>query len=133
MFSRTRIGAVVAAVVIVDTTAGAVRALQAQQPAPARATAAAGTPRSLSLDEAMRIAERASEALQIAGAGVERARGQQLQARSQYMPQLNGSLQYTRTLKSQFEVARLSGGAIAIAALVIVVVIVVPPCVLSCL
>ena len=108
MFSRTRIGAVVAAVVAFFATPGAVRALQAQQPAPARATAATGTPRSLSLDEAMRIAERASENLQIAGAGVERARGQQLQARSQYMPQLNGSLQYTRTLKSQFEVLQSS-------------------------
>jgi len=107
MFSRTRIGAVVAAVVAFFATPGAVRALQAQQPAPARATAT-GTPRSLSLDEAMRIAERASENLQIAGAGVERARGQQLQARSQYMPQLNGSLQYTRTLKSQFEVLQSS-------------------------
>ncbi len=108
MFSRTRNGAVVAAVVAFVATPGAVRALQAQQPAPARATAAAGSPRSLSLDEAMRIAERASENLQIAGAGVERARGQQLQARSQYMPQLNGSLQYTRTLKSQFEVLQSS-------------------------
>jgi outer membrane protein TolC len=81
----------------------------AQQPAPARATpAAAGTPRTLSLDEALRIAEGASETVQIARAGVDRARGQQLQARSQYFPQLNGSLQYTRTLKSQFEVLQSS-------------------------
>ncbi len=52
----------------------------------------------------MRIAERESENIEIARAGVDRARGQLLQARSQYLPQLNGSLNYTRTLKSQFEV-----------------------------
>jgi outer membrane protein TolC len=108
MFSRTRFGVVVAAVVVLTTPAGAVRALDAQQPAPARATATAGTPRSLSLVEALRIAEGASETVQIARAGVDRARGQQMQARSQYMPQLNGSLQYTRTLKSQFEVLQSS-------------------------
>ena len=79
--------------------------MAAQQPTPARsAPAPAGTPRALSLDEAIRIAQRESENLQIARAGIDRARGQQLQARSQYLPQLNGSLQYTRTLKSQFEV-----------------------------
>jgi len=88
-------------------------ALVAQQPPPpvrpARDTSAtAGTPRPLSLDEAMKIAERQSENLQIARAGVDRARGQVMQARSQYLPQLNGSLQYTRTLKSQFEVLQNS-------------------------
>ena len=95
--------------VVIITTAGVPRIASAQQPAPARATpAAAGTPRTLSLDEALRIAEGASESVQIARAGVDRARGQQLQARSQYFPQLNGSLQYTRTLKSQFEVLQSS-------------------------
>ena len=89
------------------------RALAAQQPTPpvrpARDTSATpGTPRPLSLDEAMKIAERQSENLQIARAGVDRARGQVMQARSQYLPQLNGSLQYTRTLKSQFEVLQNS-------------------------
>ena len=80
-------------------------AAAAQQPTPARnAPATPATPRALSLDEAIRIAERESENLQIARAGIDRARGQQQQARSQYLPQLNGSLQYTRTLKSQFEV-----------------------------
>jgi len=80
-------------------------AAAAQQPTPARnAPATPATPRALSLDEAIRIAERESESMQIARAGIDRARGQQLQARSQYLPQLNGSLQYTRTLKSQFEV-----------------------------
>ena len=89
------------------------RALMAQQPTlpgrPARDTSATpGAPRPLSLDEAMKIAERQSENLQIARAGVDRARGQVMQARSQYLPQLNGSLQYTRTLKSQFEVLQNS-------------------------
>ncbi len=85
------------------------RALPAQQPAPARsARDTSPAPRALSLDEAMKIAERQSENLQIARAGVDRARGQVLQARSQYLPQLNGSLQYTRTLKSQFDVLQNS-------------------------
>jgi outer membrane protein TolC len=51
---------------------------------------------------------RASETVQIAQAGVDRARGQVMQARSQYMPQLSGSLQYTRTLKSQFSALQTS-------------------------
>jgi outer membrane protein TolC len=84
----------------------AARAVSAQQPNAARPASSA--PRALSLDEALRIAERASENVQIAQAGVERARGQILQARSQYMPQLAGSLQYTRTLKSQFSALQTS-------------------------
>ena len=64
-----------------------------------------GTPRTLSLDEAVRIAESQSEAVRIARAGVERAEGQQYQARSQRLPQLTGSAAYTRTLASQFSVA----------------------------
>ena len=59
--------------------------------------------RTLALDEAVRIAEAQSEAIRIARAGVERAHGQQWQARSQYFPQLNGSASYTRTLASQFQ------------------------------
>ena len=61
-----------------------------------------GTPRSISLDEAVRIAESQSEAIRIARAGVQRAEGQQYQARSLRLPQLNGSASYTRTLASQF-------------------------------
>ena len=59
--------------------------------------------RTLSLAEALRIAETQSEAVRVAQAGVQRARGQQMQARSQYLPQLSGSAQYVRTLASQFE------------------------------
>jgi outer membrane protein len=64
-----------------------------------------GTRRTLSLDEAVRIAEAQSEAVRIARAGVQRAQGQQYQARSQRLPQLTGSAAYTRTLASQFSVA----------------------------
>ena len=64
-----------------------------------------GTRRTISLDEAVRIAEAQSEAVRIARAGVQRAEGQQYQARSQRLPQLSGSAGYTRTLASQFSVA----------------------------
>ena len=56
----------------------------------------------LTLEEAVRTAESQSEAIRIARAGVQRAQGQQYQARSQRYPQLNGSASYTRTLASQF-------------------------------
>ncbi|MFI5256123.1 MAG: TolC family protein [Gemmatimonadales bacterium] len=65
---------------------------------------AAGNPavRPLSLDEAIRLAARESEVLQIARAGITRAEGQQQQARSLYLPQVNGNVTYARTLRSQF-------------------------------
>jgi outer membrane protein TolC len=68
--------------------------------------------RTLTLDEAVRIAEGQSEAIRIARAGVQRAQGQQYQARSQRLPQLSGSAAYTRTLASQFEVAASPGPAV---------------------
>jgi outer membrane protein TolC len=70
-----------------------------------------GTPRSISLDEAVRTAEAQSEAIRIARAGVERAEGQQYQARSLRLPQLGASASYTRTLASQFSSA---GGSPAV-------------------
>ena len=60
--------------------------------------------RSLSLDEALSIGARTSETVGIARAGVDRARGQQRQARSEYFPQLTGTASYTRTIRSQFSV-----------------------------
>ena len=87
------------------TMPSAQSALLAQQPAPTRT---AGAVRALSLDEALTIAERESESIEMARAGVNRARGQRIQARSQYLPQLNGSLQYTHTLKSQFSALQTS-------------------------
>jgi outer membrane protein len=59
--------------------------------------------RSLSLEDALRLAESQSDVIRIARAGVTRARGQELQAFSAYLPQVAASLQYTRTLASQFE------------------------------
>jgi outer membrane protein len=56
----------------------------------------------LSLDDALRIAQQQSQAIDIAKAGVSRATGQRLQARSQAFPQLNASAGYGRTLQSQF-------------------------------
>jgi outer membrane protein len=110
MFFSIRRGAVVAAITIFAPTLRGPQPLEAQQPTPARTTGAnpVVTPRSLSLDEALRVAERESESIQIARAGVDRARGTQQQARSQYLPQLSGSLQYTRTLRSQFSVLQNS-------------------------
>jgi outer membrane protein len=60
--------------------------------------------RAISLDEAVRTAEAQSEAVRIARAGVQRAQGQQYQARSQRLPQLNASASYARTLASQFDI-----------------------------
>lgn len=67
------------------------------------APAAGQQGRQLSLEEALRLAESQSEAIRIAQAGVHRARGLQLQARSQYLPQVGASFTYSRTLASQFE------------------------------
>jgi outer membrane protein len=57
----------------------------------------------LSLGDALRLAERESEALRIARAGVDRARGQTQQARSLRLPQVSGSASYQRAIQSQFE------------------------------
>ncbi len=72
----------------------------AQQPA-ASAGDSAG-PLTLTLAEAVRLAEDKSHAVRIARAGVTRARGLELQAASQLLPQLFGSAAYTKTLRSQF-------------------------------
>ena len=67
-----------------------------------QASSASSPARALTLDEAIRLAARESETLQIARAGVSRTAGQQKQVHSQYLPQVNSSLTYARTLKSQF-------------------------------
>ena len=67
-------------------------------------TAGAQSGRALSLEEALRLAESQSEAVRIARAGLRRADGQVMQARSQYLPQVSGSAGYTRTLATQFSV-----------------------------
>jgi outer membrane protein TolC len=63
----------------------------------------AQTVRQVSLEDAIRLADRSSESVEIARAAVTRAHGQQLIARSQFLPQLNASGSYARTLASQFE------------------------------
>jgi outer membrane protein len=70
----------------------------------------AQTVRQVSLEEAIRLADRSNESIDIAQAAVTRARGQQLQARSQFLPQLNGSASYARTLASQFDGFSFGGG-----------------------
>ncbi len=95
------IGAVFAALVFVAT---AMRAQVAPPPSGLQTGA-------ISLDEAVRRAEAQSEAIRIARAGVQRAEGQQYQARSLRLPQLGASASYTRTLASQFSSA---GGSPAV-------------------
>ncbi len=73
---------------------------------------AAAQARTISLDEAVRTAEAQSEAIRIARAGVQRAQGQQYQARSQRLPQLNASASYTRTLASQFDIGETAAPAV---------------------
>jgi len=77
-------------------------AQQSDEPPPAR--------RALTLDEAINLAARQSEQLQIARAGIRRAGGQVRQARSGYLPQLNSNLQYARALRSQFSALAGGGG-----------------------
>lgn len=83
--------------------------LLAAAPAAAQPNVAGRT--ALTLEEALRLAEDASEPVQIARAGLTRSRGQLAQARSQRLPQLNGTLSYSRALASQFE--GLAGGGAA--------------------
>src|SRR5262245_9158017 len=73
----------------------------AQQPTSSPSNRSGGSVR-LSLDEALRIAQAQSHTIEIARAGVTRANGQRMQARSQNLPQLNASAAYGRTLASQF-------------------------------
>ena len=95
-----RIGAAVGAWTALAGIAGALISspgfAQAVQPATQTSSLA------LSLDDAVKMAEGQSEAVRIARAGVQRAEGQQLQARSQLLPQIYGSGSYSRTLKSQY-------------------------------
>lgn len=79
---------------------GATKPLHAQQGGPAQASPARAT--QLSLQQALDLGSRVSHTVKTAEAGVLRARGGEYQARSQYLPQVNGSLAYQRLLQSQF-------------------------------
>ena len=83
------------ALVLLALTVGAAVNASAQQVRTANV-------RRMSLDDALRLAEAQSEAVEIARAGVARATGSRYQVRSQYLPQLSGSAGYTRTVLSQF-------------------------------
>jgi len=73
-------------------------------------SAQTGQVRRVSLEDAIRLADKTSEAVELARAAVTRANGQQWMARSASMPQLGASLSYGRTLASQFEGLAGSGG-----------------------
>jgi outer membrane protein TolC len=64
----------------------------------------------MSLEDAIRLADRSSETVEIARAAVTRASGQQVIARSQFLPQVNLSASYARTLRSQFQGLSAGGG-----------------------
>ena len=65
--------------------------------------------RPLTLGQALELAEKRSESIGIARAGLARAEGDRRRARSAYFPQLNGTASYQRTLQSQF--SALEGGS----------------------
>ncbi|RPI26888.1 MAG: TolC family protein [Acidobacteria bacterium] len=66
-----------------------------------RSEAAPG--RSLSLDQALQIAEDRAEQIEMARAGITRATADHLRTRSQRLPQLNAGAAYDRTLRSEFQ------------------------------
>ena len=68
----------------------------------ASAQPAAVPPRPLSLEEALDLAEARSERIAIARAGVQRAEGEEVRARSELYPQLSASASYDRALASEF-------------------------------
>lgn len=85
-----------AALTVATTTMAMVTPACAQQPA------AQPGGRPLSIEDALRMATGSSEQIAVASAGVSRARGQQMQAKSQYLPQINGAVNYSRALASEF-------------------------------
>jgi outer membrane protein TolC len=65
--------------------------------------AAQPAPAALSLEEALRHGARASEGIAVARAEVDRARAQVAGARGGYLPTVNGTAAYQRTLRSEFD------------------------------
>lgn len=77
--------------------------LLALLPLPAAAQDPAGqAARPLSLADALALAEKTSEQMAIARAGIERAGGEQIRARSERYPQLSAMASYDRALASEF-------------------------------
>lgn len=60
------------------------------------------SPRQLSIEQALDLAEQGSEAVGLARSSLAQAQGERRRARSGYYPQLTGSASYTRALRSQF-------------------------------
>jgi outer membrane protein TolC len=77
----------------------------AQAPATGAATGAAaqGPVRVLTLDDALAAAEAKNEQIAIATAGITRAEGEEMRARSEIFPQFSASASYDRALATQFE------------------------------
>lgn len=69
--------------------------------------------RPISLEDAIRMASPASEALDIAEASVYRARGEEYRAGYERWPQLTSTLGYSRQLRSQFEGFSFGGDSTA--------------------
>ncbi|MES1244371.1 MAG: TolC family protein [Acidobacteriota bacterium] len=76
---------------------------------PAAGQEPAGRTLVLSLEDALRIASGENETIWVAEAGVQRALGSERIVRSQLFPQLNGTAQYIRTLRSQFDDLNFGG------------------------
>ena len=57
----------------------------------------------LTLEQVLELAEARSETIAIARAGIRRAEGEDVRARSGLFPQLNASVSYDRALASEFE------------------------------
>jgi outer membrane protein len=83
-------------------TLAALLACAAPLAAQAPAAGSGSAERTLSLVEALDLAERQSEAVGLARSDISRAQGQRRQARSGYFPQLTGTASYQRSLRSQF-------------------------------
>jgi len=78
--------------------------LVALMPVPSRAQTPPPVPAGpLSLEQVLALAEPRSEAVAIAQAGISRAEGEQVRARSGLLPQLSASASYDRALASEFE------------------------------
>ena len=71
-------------------------------PHAAIAQQATTAPTTLSLSDALRMAERRNEGVAIAAAGVQRALGQQTQVDAQRKPQIAGTVAYQRAIQNQF-------------------------------
>ena len=106
LIARPLVAAAVAVALAVAATLAlaSLAPLGAQQPIEPKPAAG----RSMTLQQAYQQAESHNPGVRIARAQLERAHGQEWQARSLYLPQLNAQLLYTKTLASQF--SALTGG-----------------------